>query len=240
MTTDLTPSRTEPDPATLAALNDRFAAAAPAAVVAWAVAQFPGRLAVSCSFGGASGMVLVDLALRLDPAVPVVYVDTDFLFPETYATVRAVEQRYGIRAVAVRSVLPPETQARLYGPALWERDADACCALRKVEPMQAVLSRFDAYLTGLRRDQAATRAETPIVQWDAKFGLLKLNPLATWSEREVWAYIVAHDLPYNPLHDRGYPSIGCTNCTRPVAPGADPRSGRWSGSEKVECGLHTP
>lgn len=223
----------------LAALDRRFADADPREVVAWAVERFAGRLSLTCSFGGASGMVLLDMTLAADPAVPVLYVDTDFLFPETHATVRAVEERYGIETLAVRSALPPATQARLHGPALWERDPDACCALRKVEPMRAALAPFAAYLTGLRRDQAETRRRTPVVQWDAKFDLVKLNPLATWDERTVWAYIVEQGLPYNPLHDRGYPSLGCTNCTLAVGPGGDLRDGRWSGTGKVECGLHT-
>ena len=224
---------------TIVHLNERFAGRPPQELIAWAAEAYRGRLALSCSFGGASGMVLLDLALHVDPSIAVIYVDTDFLFPETYATVAAVRERYGIEPIAFRPALSPAAQERLHGSALWQRDPDACCTLRKVEPMRAALAHFDAYLTGLRRDQAATRRQTSLVQWDAKFGLLKLNPLATWSEREVWSYIVLHKLPYNPLLDQGYPSIGCTNCTRPVAAGADPRSGRWSGTGKVECGLHT-
>jgi phosphoadenosine phosphosulfate reductase len=222
----------------LEALNERFAASPAEDLIAWAVEQHRGRLAVSCSFGGPSGMVIVDLVMAVDRSVPVIYVDTDFLFPETYATVQAVEARYGIQALAFRATLSPQAQAALHGPALWERDSDACCAIRKVEPMRVALANFDAYLTGLRRDQAETRRETPLVQWDGKFGLLKLNPLASWGEREVWSYIMKHELPYNPLHDRGYPSIGCTNCTRAVAADEDPRAGRWSGTGKIECGLH--
>lgn len=224
---------------TIDELNRRFAGAAAEDVIAWAAAAHPGRLALSCSFGGASGMVLLDLALRIDPSIAVLYIDTGFLFPETHATVQAVRERYGIAPRAVGPAVSVQQQEQVYGPALWGTDPDRCCALRKVQPMHAALTDFSAYLTGLRRDQASTRRETPIVQWDAKFGLLKLNPLATWTEDAVWAYIVAHHLPYNPLHDQGYPSIGCTHCTRPVAPGDDPRSGRWSGSDKIECGLHT-
>ena len=224
---------------TLAELNRRFADQPAQDLIAWAAAEFPGRLALSCSFGGASGMVLLDLVLQVDRSIAVVYVDTDYLFPETHATVAAVRQRYGIEPLSFRSTLSTAAQDHFHGPALWERDPDACCEIRKVLPMRAALAPFSAYLTGLRRDQASTRGETPLVQWDAKFGLLKLNPLAAWTEHDVWAYIAAHDLPYNPLHDRGYPSIGCTNCTRPVAAGEDPRSGRWSGTGKIECGLHT-
>jgi phosphoadenosine phosphosulfate reductase len=227
------------DAATAAALGERFANATAQEVIAWASAEYPGQLAVSCSFGGPSGIVLVDLAMQVDRSLPIVYVDTDYLFLETYATAKAVEERYGARVLAFRSALSPRTQELLHGPALWERDADLCCSLRKVAPMREALLGFSAYLTGLRRDQSDTRTSTPLVQWDEKFGLLKINPLAAWTEREIWSYIVANGLPYNPLHDRGYPSIGCTNCTRAVAPGEDPRAGRWSGSDKIECGLHT-
>lgn len=226
-------------PQQVEALNQRFAGRPAEDLIAWAAAEYPGRVALQCSFGGTTGMVLLDLALRVDPGITVVYGDTGFLFPETLATVEAVRARYGIEPVRLAPVLTLEQQAEQFGPALWERDADACCELRKVEPMRAGLASYAAYLTGLRRDQASTRGDTPLVQWDAKFGLVKLSPLAAWTEREIWAYITKHELPYNPLHDHGYPSIGCTNCTRPVAPGADPRSGRWAGSDKVECGLHT-
>ena len=233
------PSTLPLDSAALDELNRRFAGRPADELIAWAAAEYRGRLAVSCSFGGTTGMVLLDLALRIDPSIAVVYVDTGFLFPETHATVAAVRERYGVEPLAFRPELSPAAQARMHGPALWERDPDACCEVRKVRPMRAALAGFSAYLTGLRRDQASTRQETPLVQWDAKFGLVKLNPLAEWTEHDVWAYIAAHDLPYNPLHDQGYPSIGCTNCTRPVAAGEDPRAGRWSGTDKVECGLHT-
>lgn len=228
-----------PDQTYLDEVNLRFAGRPAEDLIAWAAGEYSGRLALSCSFGGPTGMVLLDLGLRVDPSITVLYVDTGYLFPETYATVELVRERYGIEPRAFLPELSIGAQVQLYGEALWERDADACCELRKVRPMRAALSGFDAYLTGVRRDQASTRTETPLVAWDAKFALLKLNPLADWTERQVWTYIMANNLPYNPLHDRGYPSIGCTNCTKPVAPGDDPRSGRWSGSDKVECGLHT-
>jgi phosphoadenosine phosphosulfate reductase len=225
-------------PDEVTALAERFAGSSPEEIVAWAVDTYGSKLAISCSFGGTSGMVILDMALRRDRSVSVVYVDTDYLFPETHDTVRTVEERYRIKALAFRSELSREAQERLHGAALWETDPDRCCEIRKVTPMRTALANFDAYLTGIRRDQSSTRGDAPVVQWDAKFGLLKINPLVSWTERDVWSYIMAHELPYNPLHDRGYPSIGCTNCTRAVNPGDDPRSGRWSGSGKVECGLH--
>jgi phosphoadenosine phosphosulfate reductase len=123
---------------------------------------------------------------------------------------------------------------------LWAVDPDACCEIRKVEPNRRALAGKRAWISGIRRDQSSTRADTDIVQWDEKFGLVKINPLASWTESQVWSYILEHDVPYNELHDRGYPSIGCTNCTKPVAAGDDPRSCRWQGFDKTECGLHVP
>src|SRR5690606_7399221 len=132
----------------------------------------------------------------------------------------------------------PEEQAVQWGDALWQRDPDRCCALRKVEPLTRILSRYAAWITGIRRDQSPSRAHAGIVEWDSKFGLVKFNPLAKWSWDHVWEYIRKNDIPYNELHDRHYPSIGCTHCTVPVMPGEDLRSGRWKSSEKTECGLH--
>lgn len=228
-----------PDTQLLDSLNARFEGRPPQELIEWATEAYRGRLGLSCSFGGTTGMVLVDLVLKVDPTVTVFYIDTGFLFPETHATIAAVRERYGIEPAGFAPTLSIDDQARLHGPALWDRDADACCELRKVQPMHVAMSHFNAYFTGLRRDQASTRTATPMVQWDAKFNLLKLSPLVTWTEKDVWSYIMANNLPYNALHDRGYPSIGCTNCTKAVNPGDDPRSGRWSGSDKVECGLHT-
>ena len=206
----------------------------------WAVQEFFPELTLACSFGGPSGMVLVDMISRIESRVEVFYLDTDFLFPETYATRDRVVERYGVQPVAYQSLLTPEEQARRHGDQLWLSNPDLCCQLRKVEPNRRALAGKRAWVSGLRRDQAASRRETPVVQWDAKFGLVKVNPLVRWTEGDIWAYIVKHDVPYNPLHDRSYPSLGCTYCTKAVQPGDDLRSGRWEGSDKVECGLHTP
>ena len=137
-----------------------------------------------------------------------------------------------------RSVPLLDDRGEQHGEALWERDPDLCCDLRKVEPTRTALEGKRAWISGLRRDQVG-RDTTPAVLWDEKFELVKVNPLVNWDEKRIWAYIFEHEVPYNPLHDRGYPSIGCTNCTRAVRPGEDPRAGRWSGSDKLECGLHT-
>ena len=215
-------------------------ASPPQEILAWALATYKPRITLACSFGGPSGMVLLDMVEQIDPSIPVFYLDTRLLFPETYALAKEASQRYGITPRAVRPSLSVSQQAEQYGDALWARDPDRCCELRKVIPQHRALKGFDAWITGLRRDQSATRSLTPAVQWDSKFGLVKINPLVNWGEREVWQYIAAHQVPYNPLHDRGYPSIGCIHCTRPVTQGEDLRAGRWSGFEKTECGLHTP
>lgn len=207
-------------------------------VVAWAVEHYSPRLALACSFGGPSGMVLLDMLVQIDAAVPVLYLDTDLLFPETYRLVSEVQKRYGIRPQAVRSGLTLDGQESEHGPELWSRDPDQCCNLRKVQPWRKALADYDAWITGVRRDQADTRRETPVAAWDPQFGLVKVSPLATWSEEDVWTYIRQHDVPYNALHDSGYPSIGCVPCTRTVAAGGPLRAGRWAGFAKTECGLH--
>lgn len=204
--------------------------------LAWGLSTFGQSLALASSFG-AEDVVLIDIASRLSK-FRVFTLDTDFLFPETYALIGEIEARYGIEVERTRPELTPEVQAAQYGPALWASRPDACCQLRKVEPLRKKLAGLAAWVTGVRRDQAPTRATTCKLEWDAKFGLVKLNPLADWNWAQVWDYIHARNVPYNPLHDRDYPSIGCTYCTRPVKPGEDPRAGRWSGLAKTECGLH--
>ena len=202
-----------------------------------ALERYRGKIALACSFGGPSGMVLLDLVAARDRSVPVYFLDTGLLFAETYALVGRVRERYGIEPIAVRPELTVERQAARYGEALWARDPDACCALRKVEPQRAFLATFDAWISGIRRDQSSSRANVATETRDAG-GLAKIAPLADWTSADVWSYVLAHDVPYNPLNDRGYPSLGCTHCTRPIAPGEDPRAGRWSGFDKLECGLH--
>jgi phosphoadenosine phosphosulfate reductase len=178
---------------------------------------------------------------RIDPTVPLFYLDTDFLFPETYATRDRVIERYGLQpsqVIQVKSLLTPQKQAEDYGDALWTRDPDRCCQLRKVEPLTRVLRGYGAWITGIRREQVPSRANAGLIEWDQKFELVKVNPLAQWTWNDVWTYIKVYEVPYNPLHDQNYPSIGCTYCTAPVAPGDDPRAGRWKNFAKTECGLH--
>ena len=203
-----------------------------AGVLAYAVERFHPRLTVACSFQKEASVVL-DLMLRVAPDANVFTLDTHVLFPETYETWKRVEQRYGIE-VAVYEGPSLGRQAALHGDRLWDRDPDACCGLRKVEPLRRALEDADAWVAGLRREQSPSRAATPKLAWDARHERWKFNPLADWSEEDVWSYIAEHDLPYNALHDQGYPTIGCTHCTEPGAG----RDGRWAGTGKTECGLH--
>jgi phosphoadenosine phosphosulfate reductase len=198
----------------------------------YAVERFHPRLAVACSFQKEASVVL-DLLLRIAPDARVFTLDTHVLFPETYETWKRVEERYGIE-VEVFEGPSLGRQAALHGDRLWERNPDACCDLRKVQPLKRALEGADAWIAGLRRDQSPSRAGTPKLAWDAKHERWKFNPLADWTEADIWRYITDHDLPYNALHDRGYPTIGCTHCTKPGAG----REGRWAGSAKTECGLH--
>jgi phosphoadenosine phosphosulfate reductase len=205
----------------------------PQELLAYLVDRFHPRLYVACSFQKEAS-VIMDMLLRIEPAARFFTLDTGVLFPETYETWRRLEQRYGIR-VDVYEGMSLARQAEQHGPELWNRDPDACCGIRKVAPLREALSNVDCWISGLRRDQSPTRANAPKLAWDERHGLWKANPLADWSERDVWRYVAEHDIPYNPLHDRGYASVGCTHCTKP----GDGRAGRWAGTDKIECGLHT-
>jgi len=206
-------------------------------LLSFGLQRFSPKIAIASSFG-AEDVVLIHLAAQVRPDFRVFTLDTDFLFPETYALIDAIERRYHIKVERTKPLLTPEEQAREFGAALWSRQPDQCCNLRKVQPLIKKLGELDAWVTGIRRDQAPTRANARKLEWDAKFGLVKINPLADWKWEKVWDYIRSHNILYNPLHDQGYPSIGCTYCTRPVQAGEDQRAGRWSGFQKTECGLH--
>jgi len=208
----------------------------PEAILKFAVETFP-NIAFACSFG-AEDVVLVDMLQKISPQTDIFYLDTDFHFKETYETRDRLEQKYGKKFIQVKPELTPEEQAAKYGEELWKSDPNKCCNLRKVEPLSKFLAGYEAWITGIRRDQAPTRANAKKIEYDAKFGLVKFNPLASWTSDDVWNYIRANDVIYNPLHDQNYPSIGCAYCTRPVMPGEDPRAGRWAGTDKTECGLH--
>ncbi len=224
----------------LAAWGESFEAKQPQELLAAVIERYAPKIVLACSFG-AEDVVLVDMVHRINPSVPLFYLDTEFLFPETYATRDRVIERYELQpqqVIQVKSLLTPEQQAAQHGEALWTRHPDQCCELRKVEPLTRVLKGFDAWITGIRRDQSPTRAHAKLIEWDQKFQLVKVNPLAKWTWEDVWTYIRVYEVPYNELHDRHYPSIGCTHCTSPVMPGEDPRAGRWKNFTKIECGIH--
>jgi phosphoadenosine phosphosulfate reductase len=223
----------------IADLADRFEHRSPQDVLAWAAERFAGRIVLTCSWQRQSS-VLIDMLHRLDADVRVVELDTGLLFPETYQTRDRLVARYNLD---IERILPRQSvaeQADSEGPALWTRDPDRCCFLRKVEPLERALEGMDAWVTGIRRAQSTSRQAARKLEWDASREIVKVQPLADWSDEDVQGYLYANDVPYNPLHDQGYPSIGCMPCTRAVQPGEDPRSGRWAGTAKTECGLHAP
>jgi phosphoadenosine phosphosulfate reductase len=225
-------------------LNQRFADAPTEDILRWAWDRFGNRAAIGTSFQGA-GLVMIHLAG--DPhklPFPVFTIDTGLLFPETLETKRRLEDFFGINIESLVPDLTVEQQEDAQGPELWKSDPDLCCTIRKVLPLQAKLSELDCWITGLRRQQSETRAKTFIFEvyvFDATAGrdILKLNPMANWSRDAVWNYIRDHRIPYNPLHDQGFRSIGCQPCTVKTSNGEDERAGRWTGFHKVECGIHT-
>jgi len=210
----------------LEAVGADLAFAPPSKAIEWAVERFGRSVALAASF---QDIVLIDLAVKVDPDIDVVFCDTGAHFPETLSFVEEVRERYDLRL----TVTQPGPDA-----ATWPCGTDRCCDLRKVEPLRRALAGKSAWLTSLKRVDAPTRADAPIVGWDQVFGLVKVNPLATWTDDDVEGYLADHGLPVHPLVHRGYLSIGCAPTTRPVADGEDRRSGRWSGSGKTECGLH--
>jgi phosphoadenosine phosphosulfate reductase len=204
-------------------------------VLAWAAETFGGRMIVASNMQDA---VLVDLAAKAIPGVEVLFLETGYHFAETIGTRDAVEHVYDVRIVNAQARRSVAEQDAEFGKNLFARDPNLCCAMRKVEPLTDTLAGYDAWATGVRRVEAPTRANTPLVTYDEKFGLVKLNPLAAWSDEDMETYIADHGILVNPLVSEGYPSIGCAPCTAKPLPGADPRSGRWAGTGKIECGLH--
>jgi len=197
-----------------------------------------GRDLVLTTAFGLEGSVLVDMVGRLQLPIRIVTLDTGLFFQETYAAWRRLEARYGLHIEAVRPRLDLEQQAEAHGEALWERAPDRCCAIRKVEPLRELLGSARAWITGVRRAQTPERAGTPKIGREARFDVVKISPLADWSHEQVRDYIRTNDVPYNPMFDDGYPSIGCSPCTSRVEADEDPRAGRWRGHAKRECGLH--
>lgn len=221
----------------LTALNKHFENATPHDILHWAWENFGHDLTLVTSFQP-TGLVTLHMLLEFAPDIPVTTLDTGLLFPETVALVDQWEREYGLNLTRVRPRQSVAEQAQTHGEALWAQNPDQCCHLRKTVPLDQALKPYAAWITGLRRDQSDRRKTTPIISLDAKYGIVKLSPLATWTEDMVWTYLLAHELPYNPLHDQNYFSIGCWPCTRATTPGEDKRAGRWSGTAKTECGIH--
>jgi phosphoadenosine phosphosulfate reductase len=221
----------------LEAANARLSGQSPEAILRWAVRRFEHRLTMATAFG-AEGGCIIHLLAEIDPTVRVFNLETGYQFPETLELRERLRERYGIAVEFVRPELSvAEYEGKHAGP-LYLYQPDQCCHDRKIVPLRKTLVGYDAWITAIRKDQTEHRSAAAVVQWDSKFGLQKVSPLLTWTRKDVWAFIHKHDVPYNPLHDRNYPSIGCWPCTRAVMPGEDERAGRWSGTDKKECGLH--
>jgi phosphoadenosine phosphosulfate reductase len=215
--------------------GQRFADAPPETVIRWAVDTFGDGFCITASMADA---VLIDVASRVADDINVIFLDTGYHFPETLATRDRVAKRYQVQ---LHTILPRQTVAEqdaIFGPKLHDRDPDACCSLRKVEPLARALGGYQAWGSGIRRDETASRRNIRVVEWDRKRSMVKVNPLAGWTQDQVDEYTIANDVEVNPLIYDGFPSIGCAPCTRRVVPGEDPRSGRWANTPKMECGLH--
>jgi phosphoadenosine phosphosulfate reductase len=219
-------------------LAEEFESRTAQELLGWAVDRFAGRILLTCSWQHQSS-ILIDMLHRIGASIRIVELDTGLLFPETYETRDRLIERYDLEIERIDPLQTVAEQEASEGPALWSRDPDRCCALRKVEPLERALVGMDAWITGIRRAQSITRAGARVLELDPR-GVVKVQPLAGWSDEDVKGYLFAHDVPYNPLHDRGFPSIGCTHCTRAIRPGEDSRAGRWADAEKTECGLHLP
>jgi phosphoadenosine phosphosulfate reductase len=205
-------------------------------VIRWAYAEFGRKLCLTCSWQRQSS-ALVHMVSELGLDVPIVELDTQLFFKETYETRDRLVERYGL-SLERPEVISVAAQAVREGPNLWETNPDRCCHIRKVEPLERALAPYDAWITGIRREQSPTRANAQRVEWSERYGVWKIQPLVDWDAKRVQAYIAVNEIPYNPLHDAGYPSIGCIPCTRPVREGEEDRAGRWAGSDKLECGIH--
>ena len=204
----------------------------------WAYEHYGEEIVYACSFG-IEGIVLIDLISKVKPDAKIVFLDTDVHFKETYETIARVKEKYPQLQIEMKKpAITLDEQAEKYGPALWERDPNKCCNIRKLVPLNETLSGAKAWISGLRREQSETRANVEFINLDKRFKSIKICPLIYWTWKDVWRYVSKHELPYNPLHDKGYPSIGCETCTKPAFTMEDLRSGRWSGSGKTECGLH--
>jgi phosphoadenosine phosphosulfate reductase len=218
--------------------SERLESSSPQEIIAWAVETYFPKLTMATAFGP-EGCVIIHMLSKIEPRTPVFNLDTGYQFQETLDLRNRIAERYGIEVELKRPELSvAEYEAKNGGP-VYKNEPDRCCFERKIVVLQKAAVGMNAWMSGIRRDQSPDRAKAPIVGWDKKFGLVKISPLANWTKKEVWKLITEESVPYNPMHDQGYTSIGCWPCTRAVMFGEDERAGRWSGTGKVECGLHT-
>lgn len=224
--------------AELAAASRELESATPQEILTWAVKRYAPKFTMATAFGP-EGMTILHMLAEIAPETPVFNLETGYQFKETLELREEVKRRYGIEVEYKLPELTVEQYEAVHGGPLYNRDPDRCCFDRKLTVLRQAAVGFDAWASAIRRDQSPDRATAPIVGWDKKFGLVKISPLANWTKKDVWSLIAKEDIPYNPLHDKGYPSVGCWPCTRSVLPGEDERAGRWSGFAKTECGLHT-
>ena len=221
----------------IAAVNRELATAPPQTTLRWAVQIFGKKLTMATAFGP-EGCCLIHMLAAIDPTVRIFNLDTGYQFQETLELRERIRQRYGVEVEYIRPELTVAEYEAEHGGPLYRHRPDQCCYDRKILPLRKAVAGYEAWVSAIRRDQTTDRAAADLVQWDPKFNLVKVNPLLAWTKKDVWKFILDHDVPYNPLHDQGYPSIGCWPCTRPVGEGGDERDGRWAGSRKKECGLH--
>jgi phosphoadenosine phosphosulfate reductase len=209
----------------------------PQAILRWAVERYFPRLTMATAFG-AEGCCLIHMLAEIEPRARIFNLETGYQFPETLELRERIKERYGIEVEYVRPELSVKEYEAEHGGPLHEMRPDQCCHDRKIVPLRRAIVGYDAWISAIRKDQTEHRAKAGVVQWDAKFGLMKVNPLLGWTRKDVWAFVMKNEVPYSPLHDKNYPSIGCWPCTRPVLGGEDERAGRWAGKVKKECGLH--
>ncbi len=223
----------------LSLIAGRLAEATPQEVLRWAVAEFHPKLLMATAFG-AEGCCIMHMLAEIEPGVTMINLDTGYQFPETLELRERIKDKYGIEVTYIRPATTVADYEAEHGGPLYPHRPDQCCHDRKVVPLRDAMAHYAprAWVSAIRKDQTSNRGTAAVVEWDRKFNVVKVNPLLNWTKKEVWAFVVKHDVPYNPLHDQNYPSIGCWPCTRAVAAGEDDRAGRWAGNVKKECGLH--
>jgi phosphoadenosine phosphosulfate reductase len=225
------------DPAAIAKSNQELRGSSPSEILRWAVAAYFPRLTMATAFG-AEGCCIIHMLAEIEPRVKIFNLETGYQFPETLELRERIVERYGIEVALIKPDTSVAEYERLHGGPLYGTNPDQCCFDRKIIPLRRTLVDFDAWISAIRKDQTAHRGKADVLMWDGKFNLVKVNPLLNWTKRDVWQFITDNSVPYNPLHDQGYPSIGCWPCTRCVGASEDDRAGRWAGHAKKECGLH--